>query len=392
MTAAHASATEKENNLSLAPDILILHLIATGVIRLSERVAKGKPLDADYPVPLQRGLDRLNVVRYRQGLPLVQSVPDLLQWCQRPFQEWSLDFRAALLDPEDVLLAGQFPTSVCESLACATNDVEADLTERHFMSNIFNTCQTAKAPHAYVDFRRLLIEHPVLTELELLQLRNRYPSLDILTEHINVAYEHAPLDYMVKGYFSCCPTCGNLRQPTITQDRFVCEDERCRHIVASKRVIQNERRLAAREHVFWLKWGLRRFITRPGRAEIRLEKRLLALGLEVEMWPEFDRYDLRVVFPNEDEKAWIADVKDWANPFLLGCHVKGITSSQQWERAYYVFPKERQDESPDYVTTFINTCNSDRGHIKIAGRLQAAFEGAFLHDVNRKLRELGDAH
>ncbi len=386
-----SSSTHMEKGPTLAPELLILHLIATGVIRLYEHVTKGKPIDSDYPIPLQRGLDRLNVLRYRQGLPLIRSVPDLLEWCRRPFKQWELDLDEAFLDPEDTLLAGPFPTSLCESLACVGSDVEADLSEQRFMASVFDACQAAKAPQAYVDFRRMLIERPVLTELELLEVRNQYPTLDLLADHLNAAYEEAPLDYLVDGYFSCCPTCGNLRQPTATQDRFNCEEERCRLIVQSRRVAQNERRLAAREHVFWLKRGLRRFITMPGRAELRLEKRLLVRGLQVEMWPEFDRYDLRVVTP-DGKTAWLVDVKDWANPFLLGCHVKGISSSLPWQRAYYVFPKERQREQPDYVTTFVNTCNSDRGHVSIGGRVLAAFEKQFLRDVVKYLQGGKDAH
>ena len=34
------------------------------------------------------------------------------------------------------------------------------------------------------------------------------------------------------------------------------------------------------------------------------------------MWPQFDAYDLRIPFP--DGTAWAIDVKDWANPSLLG--------------------------------------------------------------------------
>ena len=55
------------NGIELPPDILVLHLIATGVIQLTDRVAKGMPIDSQYPVPLQIGLNRLNVIRYRHS-------------------------------------------------------------------------------------------------------------------------------------------------------------------------------------------------------------------------------------------------------------------------------------------------------------------------------------
>ena len=368
------------NGIELPPDILVLHLIATGVIQLTDRITKGIPIDSQYPAPLQIGLNRLNVIRYRHSLHLVRSIPDLLSWCRRPLREWPLDIALAHLDPDETLLDNQFPTNVCESLACATSDVEADLSERRFMSSIFNTCQAANSPGTYVTFRRLLIEHPVLTEFELLQKRNDHPELNILTDHLKVAYEDAPPDYMLKDHFHCCPTCGNLQQPTVQMDRLLCEEERCRRQLP----IRPGRAIPVREHVLWLKRGLRRFVTLPGLAEIRLERRLLMLKLKVALWPEFDSYDLHIEFP--DGKAWAVDVKDWANPFLLALHVKNIPLNPPLEMGYFVFPDERSRQH-DYVRAFRNTCNSRKssGKVVIGGRIQAKFERHFLADVKKRL-------
>ncbi len=370
------------NDVALPMDILILHLIATGIIRRSERIAKGKLFDAEYPIPLQLGLDRFNVYRYCQNLSLVKSVPDLLSWCQRPLKEWSLDYAAAMLDPEDRLLIEQFPTAICENLACATSDVEAELSEKRFMDKVFSACKTTGNPDAYTDFRRLLIEKPVMTALELLQCRDTYPSLEILQELLEAAYEEAPLDYMVRGTFTCCPTCGNLQQPDITRTKILCEDERCRQASYARSFVNKARVLQARDRVYWLRRDLRRFVTMPGRAEIRLEKRLQALGLKPEMWPEFDSYDLRVTLP--DGRVLAVDVKDWANPFLLARCVRGIPSQPRWDAAYYVFPFERKHSQPDYVRAFVNTCNS-MGQVSIGGNLKAVFEHEFLKIVRRAL-------
>lgn len=368
------------DRIELPSDILTLHFIATGVIQLAERVAKGTPIDSQYPIPLRLGLSRLDMVRYRHGLSLIRSVPELLSWCRRPLKEWPLEITSAHLEPDDRLLDDQFPTSVCESLACATNDVEADLSERRFMSSVFSTCQAAKSPETYVTFRRLLIEHPVLTEFELLQQRNDHPELNLLTDHLKVAYEDAPLDYMLHDHFHCCPTCGNLQQPTVQMDRLLCEEERCRRHTKA----QPGRVIPTREHVLWLKRGLRRFVTLPGLTEIRLERRLLKLKLKVALWPEFDSYDLHIEFP--DGKAWAVDVKDWANPFLLALHAKNIPLHPPLEMGYFVFPDERSRQS-DYVRAFRNACNSRKstGKVVIGGRIQAKFERHFLADVRKRL-------
>jgi hypothetical protein len=367
-------------SIELPPDILILHFIATGVIQLVKQVDGGMPIDSHYPAPLQIGLNRLNVIRYRHGLPLIRSVPALLSWCHRSLKEWSLGIASAQLDPGDTLLDDQFPTSVCEALACATSDVEADLSERRFMGAVFNACQTANAPGTYVTFRRLLIEHPVLTEFELIQQRNDHPELNLLTDHLKFAYEDAPLDYMFKGSFHCCPNCGNLQQPTVQMNRLLCEEERCRR----KQATQPGRIIPAREHVLWLKRGLRRFVTLPGLAELRLEQKLRKLNLQVDLWPNFDSYDLRVEFP--DGKAWAVDVKDWANPFLLALNVKNIPLNSPLEKGYFVFPDERSQQA-DYVRAFRNACNSRKsaGSVMIGGKIEAKFERHFLADVKKRL-------
>jgi len=111
-----------------------------------------------------------------------------------------------------------------------------------------------------------------------------------------------------------------------------------------------------------------------------LEAALRERGLQVELWPEFDRYDLRLRFA--DGEAWAVDVKDWAEPSLLARRVNAqaapFTSGPRWSRAFFVFPQERQRERPDYVRAFENHC-----HVLSDG-VEAAFEVDFLEEVKRK--------
>src|SRR5260221_5325700 len=371
---------ESSDISSLPEEMIVLHLISTGIIKRATRIELGEEVNGDYEVPLQLGLDRLNILRYTQDLPLIKSVPDLLAWCQKSLNEW-LPGSPAMLDSDDCLLSGPFPTELCQDLACVASDVEAELSERHFIEQVFNICQGASDPQAYADFRRLLIEKPVMTALELLQCCQLKPSLEILRDLLPQAYESAPLDFMVKGNFFCCPICGNLQQPNYEQTQFSCENGRCRRQVAKG---ARGRVIAAQEQVFWLKRGQRAFIAHPGLAELRLEKRLISLGIEVEMWPEYDSYDLRVKLPR---KTIAVDVKDWANPFLLARKVqeKGFPASPAWDEAYYIFPKERKREQPDFVQAFTNTCNSSNGRVIIGHKIKAAFEDEFMMIVQKEL-------
>jgi hypothetical protein len=251
------------------------------------------------------------------------------------------------------------------------------------MEQVFNICRGASNPQAYADFRRLLIEKPVMTALELLQCCQLQPSLEILRELLPQAYENAPMEFMVKGNFFCCPVCGGLQQPDYEQTRFSCENGRCRRVATNG---GQGKVIAAQEQIYWLKRGQRTFIAHPGLAELRLEKRLINLGIEVEMWPEYDSYDLRVKLPR---KTIAVDVKDWVNPFLLARKVqeKGFPTSPAWDEAYYIFPKERKREQPDYARAFTNTCNNSYGQVKIGHTIKAAFEDEFVRMVKKELGE-----
>lgn len=360
----------------LSPDELTLHLVASGVIKLAETVKHGQAPTLPYPKELQRGLERLVLSCLRQGKTPPQGIPDLLSWCRRPLAEWYLELPEEKVGAADKLLDGQIPTSICEEWAIASADVEAELTQKQLLLNVMQVCRSAAAPDCYVAFRRLLISEPVLTEFELLQ-RCAEPLLERLAEQIHAAYEPAPDSYTVEGQFYCCSNCRNIMLRT-DKGVLICAEERCR-----AKGVSSGRRIVQKERVCWLKRGLRRFIAAPGRAELSLVDKLEKLGLkQVELWPNFDSYDLRIVFP--DGEAWAIDVKDWANPFLLAQKVKQqnppIPNNPPWKKAYFIFPNDRLQQRPDYLRAFCNHCPLPNKQIK------AKVESDLIKDVKSKLQ------
>jgi hypothetical protein len=355
--------------LGLGFDELTVHLIATGLIRLADDVQRGKPVMAPYPIPLQRGLDRLALACIRRSLPPPQGVPELLEWCAHPIASWGLELAGDALGEHDSLLLDSAPTSVCDSWARVESDIEAELTQSHIIFSVFRVCQQNNDQAGYVAFRRLLIEHPVLSALDL-QLHCIAPQLARLAEHIREAYEEAPASWSQAGNFHTCVHCANLLQP-LDNGSWLCENPRC-----SRRRIEEGRTFAAAEGVLWLKRGLRRFTAAPGLVELELANKLAALGLQVELWPKFDSYDLRVVFA--DRQAWAVDVKDWANPFLLARSLGGFREDPVWERAFYVFPDERRQERSDYGRAF-------NANWRQQPQVQALFVRDFLKSVRQRL-------
>ncbi|MFZ5480842.1 MAG: hypothetical protein ACOZNI_29045 [Myxococcota bacterium] len=64
-----------------------------------------------------------------------------------------------------------------------------------------------------------------------------------------------------------------------------------------------------------LKRGPWRYTLLPGLEEIALERRLREIdGVEVELWPFVDEFDLQVSLRG---RTWRADVKDWSDPVAL---------------------------------------------------------------------------
>jgi hypothetical protein len=364
----------------LSSDEVTLHLIATGVVQLCRIAGLSQPIEVPYPNDLQHGLNRLSVAALRCAAPPPQGLADLIHWCRRPLREWPLDLSIEAVSDEECLLDDDLPTGICDAWACATDDAEAQLTEQHIMLSVLSLCQSSGSPHAYVAFRRLLIEHPVLTGLEF----QRYltdPQMTLLSEYIRASYSAAPAAARNHGFYATCANCNNLLLRS-SRGELVCEDENCRR--SSQRMGRVGKTIAASEGVAWLIRGLRRFVAAPGRAELRLAHRLERLGLDVDLWPSFDRYDLRIVFP--DGEVWAVDVKDWADPILLARRLneKGspaIPSEPAWTRAYFVFPDERRQERPDYVRAFQNRAT-------ILGKeIRAAFARDLLRDVKKKLAE-----
>ncbi len=374
--------SHNEPSFNLRPDEVTLHLIASGLIKLSEQAQSEGFLEFPYPPPLQRGLNRLALACLQRGRQPPQSLMELLDWCRKPLADWGLDLPDGSIDNAECLLDGQIPTATCEAWARSGEDIEADLSEERLLSDVLNTCRSANDPQSYVAFRRLLIERPIM-DSSTYQMMLADSSLELLINQVRAAYEPAPLSAARNGFLETCAGCDNLLLRT-RDDRWVCEDDLCR----ASGHMEPRHRFSVHNNVVWLRRDLRRYIAAPGRAELRLAEQFERLGVKVELWPEFDKYDLRVTFP--DAEVWAIDVKDWRNPFLLARHVnrtERFPLNPPWNRAFFVFPDARRQQRADYVNAFKAHC-----HV-LSDRIDSCFEGDVLRRAKRKLEQLkGIAH
>lgn len=347
------SADPPVTDRSSIEDFHLLRTVASGVIQLSDVDSPGA-FSLPYPADLQRALDRLVAVTLRRGLTPPRGVPDLMTWCaERPVGDWPLRLPAEVAGADDRLIDRhtRTPTQLCYEWAVDSPDAGTELFERRLMLGAIQLCRSAGSPASYTALRGLFVRRPVLTRTDLALLHSDVDLLPVM-ELLDEAYLPVPTGTARDGRFAACARCRCLLIPA-DRDHWWCEQDRCRRDgparVGAEYPDHSDIRQLARP--------LRLFVTGPGRAEIELEERLVALGLHVEMWPQYDAYDLRVTLPGGI--VWAVDVKDRANPALLGRTATPFPTIPPYGSAYLVVPEYRTTDRPDYQRVFTRNCRPE---------------------------------
>jgi hypothetical protein len=323
-------------------DTLILERICAGLIRVSQRQGQLYP----YPQDLQLGYDSIVLAFMMAGKPeqAPPSVPTFYtDWCERPLQQWGLEINAEL-DSDESLLFLREPTEIAIELAEAFGGSELSQQQSKIAAILFQKCQAhERGAELYTQFRRFIIEHPVLSNREFVDAKGLFGLGVGLADLLDQCYEPAPSCYAFQDNFYACPYCRAL---TSVDRGEVIANPNCNRCPPGRRL---KRKMKLPNDCLKLTRGLERFWFYPGRAEIRLLEKLLKLGLEVELYPECDRYDLRVIFP--DREVWAIDLKDYSNPYLLVKQLgeEPIPADPAWDVGYIVIPVERKKERPAYL-------------------------------------------
>ena len=323
-------------------DLLALEQISAGLIQVSQRQGRLYP----YPKNLQLGYDRV-VLGFLLGGKPEQAPPTLPEfynhWCEKPFEEWGVEVDPEA-DPENTLLFLGEPTELAIELAEAFGGSVLSQEQSTIASKLLQHCQShSQGAQIYTKFRRFIIEHPVLTNQALVEAKGLFGLGVGLADLLEECYEPAPSCYRLQGNFYACPYCHAL---TSVANAQVIANPDCNRCPPGRRL---KRKVKLSQDVLKLRRGIERFWFYPGRAEIRLYEKLAELGLQVELYPSCDRYDLRVTFA--DGEVWALDLKDYSNPYLLVKRLgdEPIPSDPPWNFAYIVIPNERKRDRPTYL-------------------------------------------
>jgi len=360
---------------SVSSGVPLLRSVASAIVKLAGISQPGDPV---YPSVVQRAYDQLVLACLTRGAEPPNSVPAMAEWARsRPVREWPVDLPGDAAAPDEFLVDASTlaPTQACMEWALPQPDPTAEQFEQLLINEAFATCRAASSPHAYTAFRRLLIEKPVLTRAEAAALAGD-STLLLLHETIMKSYPAAPAAYQREGRFVQCARCRCLMVP-VRDGRYRCELDRCKR----DGIARPGQVLGARDGggVLQLARPLRMFITGPGLAEIELEAALRKLGLDPEMWPQYDAYDLRVLLPGGT--AWAVDVKDRANPALLSRQTRLFPPDPPFARAFLVVPRYRFTDREDYHRVF--AANLPAG---LKGQIELCSDEQFLKQVRRALR------
>jgi len=365
-------------DLSLTDWEIMLAELSSGMAQLLEQETDGHVRQL-YPQALRLGLSRLAACMLRAGQIPVHSLPDAVDMMHKPFGTW----RVAPAPPEilkDLVLMEDGDLSWdAEECIVSNPDIAGELTQS-IMLRVIENCRVRGDQHGYVKFRRFVIEHPVATQMELIEALDSL-SDDGLRVLLNEAYEEVPTSWAIGGDVKTCTRCGWTVVTSVATNEGRCSNRRCRQLDGVL-IEQYPAKLSGASGVRRVRAGLARYTTQPGGLELRLYRSLSKLeGLKVELWPGFDAYDIGIEFP--DGEVWAVDCKDSARPAFLATRLSGEEFPQfgSWRRAFYVFPSYRRRLTPVYGRTFSSRWRAEDS------RLYWSFDDEFLKMIQSRARK-----
>ncbi|MET9146278.1 hypothetical protein ACIGZH_32005 [Streptomyces sp. NPDC058319] len=241
-----------------------------------------------------------------------------------------------LLDAEDRLTAGAYDLACEYALPVG---IPPDTT--HWMptwtwmhadeirAHTFNALIEGNRQEYYVASRRFLIEHPAGSVAELRALISENAVKPPRSGYTDIPGDHCHHSPGGETWWWACPVCRWPMAVTGTTVRCryrphaavyqLAEGRTARARPGLIRVDEGRPRLATpmarpAAEARCLDFGVWRFVVVPGASELRVQQALEDLGANVELWPELDRYDLRV---RAGEREFRIDLKEYSSPHRL---------------------------------------------------------------------------
>ncbi|WP_225977459.1 hypothetical protein [Nostoc sp. CENA543] len=301
---------------------IALHLLATGLLEAVDAKERGK----ERWIVNAHLVQALNHICAHQilkdGIPKVGGVHDLYTKARESLSEIEPDFVEQVEADEPLLDYFKEPTWLCEELSITSRDIVGEVQQRVILQ-IKSLATALGRPELYIEARQWMILHTIIIEDIIEEACNNSVALGLARGHLEKFYEICPVAHRL----NLCEKCGRQYEP-----------EKCGRPMCSPWTPPENTK-----EVFRVNHGAAMYIVRPGLAELWLFDELTKLGLQPELWPGDDAYDLRVEVAG---KVLAIDVKDARSAKQLArrLNTDTIPSEPSWNDAYFVLPPWRDSQ------------------------------------------------
>lgn len=317
-------------------DEILLIKLCKGLTEICDRINRNEPAylvdnSQPFPQPLYEAFEQLSIkwilrdgkMRHPSILNMVEVARTSVEAVEPDFCEW-FDF------PDEPLINNMTkPSDECEEYASEYSfSLEID-NNQSYIPRLMEEIQKFDSPHStYTEFRRFIAENPFPSEFDIARLLDKKPEITRVKEFLDEAYQDVPPQ---SNSMPLCKICGGYLDCSAKKIEGCCEPLDCK---VDKAPIPDT--------VICL--------IRPSLIELRLEKKIKEMGLEVELWPELDKADLKIIFP--DGKFWAIDAKDWGSATKLARELNQDTIPNIGQyKSFFVVPDYRLDK-PKYQAIF----------------------------------------
>ena len=291
-------------------------------------------------------------MRHPSILCMVEAAREAVEVVEPTFSEF-VDF------PEDPLIESKSrPSEECAAWASEfALNLEREQNQS-YIPRLMTEIERLSLPHStYTLFRRFIAENPFPSDLTIARFRAENSDIEPVQNLLMEAYRDAPPQ---SESMPLCKVCGGYLDCAAREIEGCC-----------KALEGRVDRAPIEDTVICL--------IRPSLIELRLAKTLEEIGkkhgLQVELWPELDKADLKITLPTGD--IWAIDAKDWGSATKLAKELNQDTIPDIGQyQSFFVVPDYRWNDMA-YQAAFKS---------RYQGSFPVLSESEFVQRVGRVLR------
>lgn len=311
---------------------------------LAKGVMKWQDTPKLIPKELNAGLLLLMKEASLAKAPFPTDYYALVNYMQKPLVAWQIPKLVELFDP-DIVLLEQYCGLSPFFQEWLEDVVSVEESEQKEMKKILDYCRAHSLDQDYRDIRVFIIKNPISSYTDIINFSYNFD--EKLAAMVLECYEKVSpqSNKIVK-----CPYCGWTLKLQLGD--WQCSTSLCKQLTD---FVQLEEIPLRKEKQLWrLKKGIQRYTLIPGLPELKLKKSLEEKGYKVDLYPEVDKFDLRVSMLNLSIDI---DVKDYTYPLGLAKHLNHVSVDKYHSNCYIVIPQYREQIYRNYqerVRSYLN--------------------------------------